>query len=171
MKSFIRNSLSLQIKVARIMILIALVLSACTTESPAIEPTQESTSYDMPSVINATGVVVPSQWASISVQSNGLVEKLHVTEGQKVTAGEILMTLSGHDQLLAQLESAKLNHARNFSTCKRISAGTRCLTSLGRVSIEGSAVTVLLTTTWSRIKRARRGSSFGIAVVRADWTW
>ncbi len=109
MKSFVCNSLSKQIKVAYAVIVIALVLPACSTESPAIPVTQELNSYMSPSVINATGVVVPSQWASISVQSNGLVEKLHVTEGQKVTVGEILMTISGHDQLIAQLESAKLN--------------------------------------------------------------
>ncbi len=109
MKSFVCNSLSKQIKVACAVIVIALVLPACSTESPAIPATQELNSYMSPSVINATGVVVPSQWASISVQSNGLVEKLHVTEGQKVTVGEILMTISGHDQLIAQLESAKLN--------------------------------------------------------------
>lgn len=109
MKSFVCKSLSKQIKVACAVIVIALVLPACTTESPTIPATQELNSYVLPSVINATGVVVPSQWASISVQSNGLVEKLHVTEGQKVTVGEILMTISGHDQLIAQLESAKLN--------------------------------------------------------------
>ena len=75
MKSFVCNSLSKQIKVACAMIVIALVLPGCTTESPAIPATPELNSYDLPSVINATGVVVPSQWASISVQSSGLVEE------------------------------------------------------------------------------------------------
>jgi len=109
MKLFIHNRFSLQIKVHCTLIVITLILAACTAESPAAESTQQPNSYDMLSVINATGVVVPSQWASISVQTSGVVEKLHVTEGQKVAAGDILMTLSGHDQLIATLESAKLN--------------------------------------------------------------
>lgn len=87
----------------------ALLLTACTVLTPEAAPTQEEVNYDLPSVINATGMVIPSQWASISVQSNGIVEQLNVTEGQKVAEGDILMTISGHDQLKASLESAKLS--------------------------------------------------------------
>jgi multidrug efflux pump subunit AcrA (membrane-fusion protein) len=58
-------------------------------------------------IVSATGEIVPMQWASLSLVGGGVVADLPC-EGDVVVKGELLLQLSGREQLEAALAAAKL---------------------------------------------------------------
>jgi multidrug resistance efflux pump len=85
----------------------SLVLAACSAVAPQITPEVEELPPDefLP-VISATGILVPSQWATLSVESAGVVEKILVSEDQFVSSGKVLLRLEGDEKLRAMVTAA-----------------------------------------------------------------
>lgn len=100
----------IEMKKGLIFALMALVLLAgCGGEAPAEEVTTETDFLvDVSPIVSVTGVVVPEQWATLSIAKNGVVEELFVEEGDEVRAGEALLRLDGNEQLQAALDGAEL---------------------------------------------------------------
>jgi HlyD family secretion protein len=72
----------------------ALILSGCASLAKEPTPTPEPSQAEKFSpIISATGVVVPEQWATLSMPGQGLVDETRVTEGDHVTAGQVLAAL------------------------------------------------------------------------------
>lgn len=87
--------------------LVLLSLSACgavATETP--EPVDAF--QDFKPVASATGRVIPRQWATLSVNTTGIIAELLVEENEQVAAGQPLLRMSGSEQLEAALTAAKL---------------------------------------------------------------
>src|SRR5687768_8034218 len=59
-------------------------------------------------VLNATGYVVAQRKAAIASKATGRLEWLGVTEGSRVTTGEVIARLDDRD-VVAQLDSAEAN--------------------------------------------------------------
>ncbi len=84
-----------------------LLLNACSgfsgqaTATPEVEPVEEFNP-----VVSATGVVVPLQWARLSLPASGIVEELPVKEDDPVNAGQLLLRLEGKERLEAAIASA-----------------------------------------------------------------
>jgi len=85
-----------------------LLLNACSgltgqaTITPEVEPLEEFNP-----VVTATGVVLPSQWARLSLPASGIVEELPVKEDDLVSAGQFLLRLEGKERLEAAIAAAK----------------------------------------------------------------
>ena len=95
-------------KIIAWIVVFALVLSGCSALSAepttAPEPSQAET-FD--SIISATGVVVPEQWATLSMAGQGLVTEVLVAEGDAVTAGQPLVRLEGQAAAGAKVSTAE----------------------------------------------------------------
>ncbi|MBM2843370.1 MAG: HlyD protein, partial [Anaerolineales bacterium] len=87
---------------------VAVALAGCSagggeaTPTPGVEPT-------FVPVVSATGQVIPLRWASLSLPSGGIVSTLPVAEGDTVARDELLLQLSGREQLEAALAAAELD--------------------------------------------------------------
>jgi multidrug resistance efflux pump len=68
-------------------------------------------------VISVTGVVVPEQWANLSMPSAGILSEILVNTGDTVEAGQVLLRLAGGDpdnpspEISAALRAAELEVA------------------------------------------------------------
>ncbi|GAB4579897.1 MAG: hypothetical protein Fur0022_26360 [Anaerolineales bacterium] len=98
-----------------LLVLVAVLLNACTT--PQTTPTPETNPLDnfIPGV-NATGVIVPKQYTSLSVTIPGVVETVYIREGELVEEGQLLLELKGGEQAQAAVTAAQLEltNAQNF---------------------------------------------------------
>lgn len=87
---------------------LGLILTSCSvlpgqaTPTPQPEPLEEFNP-----VVSATGVVVPLQWARLSLPGSGVVEELAVSEDEAVEAGQMLIRLQGKEQLEAAIAAAR----------------------------------------------------------------
>jgi HlyD family secretion protein len=88
----------------------ALALAGCgaaggETPTPLPEPAFES-------LVSVTGEVVPAKWATVSIQTGGIVEDVLVEVGDQVEAGDLLVKLETVDAELAVHEAeAQLSNA------------------------------------------------------------
>jgi multidrug efflux pump subunit AcrA (membrane-fusion protein) len=91
------------------LLVISLLVMSCSAAAEAQAETAEPVVVEeyVPTV-SVTGVVVPAHWASLSVTGSGVVEELAVVEGVEVEEGEILLQLSGKEQLEAAITAANL---------------------------------------------------------------
>jgi multidrug efflux pump subunit AcrA (membrane-fusion protein) len=90
-------------------VIASLLLAACGGAGEA--PIEESTPdifTDFVPVVSATGKVVPSDWATLSVANSGIVVDLAVEENDEVSAGQTLLQLDGIDRLNAAVATAHL---------------------------------------------------------------
>jgi HlyD family secretion protein len=97
---------------------ILLLLAACSTQSTSTtagQPTVQSTAMDLnatpdtsPEYIIAEGVVLPEQKAMLSFVNGGIVKEIYFAEGDSLKKGDTLASLSGVEQLNAEVASAEL---------------------------------------------------------------
>lgn len=89
-------------------ILASLLLAACgsigqqETAEVELQPTEEFVP-----VISATGVLVPGQWATLSVENAGVIAEMLVSEDEAVTSGQVLLRLEGEEKLKAMVTAAQ----------------------------------------------------------------
>ena len=89
------------------LLILALVLTGCQPTAQAT-PSDVTPAADLPAVVSATGVVVPAQWATLSLAGSGRVAELLVNEGDSVSKDQVLLRLEGSDQLRAALAGAEV---------------------------------------------------------------
>lgn len=95
-------------KIVAWMVLLSLSLAGCDLlgEKPTATPDPIPTG-EFSSVINATGAVVPEQWATLSMQGAGIVAEVLVVEGDRVSAGQPLVRLEGQKTAEAAVSAAQ----------------------------------------------------------------
>ena len=76
--------------------LLVLALAGCTGQPASPDTTAEPVDTSPPS-IEATGIVVPETWTTISFSSGGTVTNLPISSGDKVFANRILAHLDDED--------------------------------------------------------------------------
>lgn len=85
-----------------------LALTACSALPGQATPTPVPLpAEDFNPVVSATGVVLPLQWARLSLPGSGTVEELPVREDEAVEAGQMLLRLQGKEQLEAAIAAAQ----------------------------------------------------------------
>jgi HlyD family secretion protein len=87
---------------------LAVVLAGCSAGGADPTPTPGPEATFVP-VVSATGQLVPVRWASLSVLAGGVVAALPVVEGDTVAKDDLLLQLSGREQLEAVLAAAQLD--------------------------------------------------------------
>ena len=85
---------------------------AAASAPPVGVTTVRATQRDLPVLITATGSVAPLASVDVRSQSTSLVEKVHVKEGQFVTAGQLLFTLDSRADE-ANMAKARAQMARD----------------------------------------------------------
>jgi HlyD family secretion protein len=74
-------------------------------ETPTPTPLAED---DITPLVNATGVVVPARFTTLSVTTGGVIAELLVEEDDTVTTGQPLLRLEGTEDLQAAVAAAQL---------------------------------------------------------------
>jgi multidrug efflux pump subunit AcrA (membrane-fusion protein) len=77
-------------------------------ETPTPEPEPVD---DFVPVVSATGVVVPEQWARLSMTGSGVVTEVAVEEDEMVDDGDLLVRLEGQETLEAAISAMKFELA------------------------------------------------------------
>jgi len=86
-----------------------LLVSGCSGFGEQATPTESVASEeDFDTVISATGVVVPADWATLSFSTSGIIEEVLVKENEPVAQGEPIMRLEGQETLGAAISAANL---------------------------------------------------------------
>jgi multidrug efflux pump subunit AcrA (membrane-fusion protein) len=103
---------------ARLIVLaVALILLSACGGGQGSAPAADAPPPDvemLPSVVSATGVVVPQQYARLSMSAAGMVAQVLAAEGDQVEAGLPLLRLAGGDpqspapELLAAIRAREL---------------------------------------------------------------
>ncbi len=89
----------------------ALLITACGGDAPQTAPEEEAGRQEVfVPIVSATGEVLPARWATLSLSSPGIVTGLPIEVGDQVEAGELLVVLSGREQLEAALAAAQLEY-------------------------------------------------------------
>jgi HlyD family secretion protein len=90
---------------------------------PEPEVTEES-EEQVTQVVSATGVVVPSRWATLSLSMGGVVDEVLVDEGDEVQEGQLLVQLDSTDLELA-VAQAEAALATAQATLAQVKASAR----------------------------------------------
>lgn len=90
--------------------LVFLLAAACSPAAEQSTATPATGIQDFSAVINATGVVIPAQWAGLSVRAQGVAIEVPIHEGEYVKKGQVLVRLDGQSAAQATLKAAQLEH-------------------------------------------------------------
>jgi HlyD family secretion protein len=97
-------------KILFVLVILSLVMVGCSSTKNGSAPTPENSgTQDFGAVISATGVVVPEQWAALSVRSPGVIAEVFVEEGQQVKMGQPLVRISNSEAAQAEVARAQEN--------------------------------------------------------------
>jgi len=119
-----------------------LFLTACSSlsseETPPAEPVVSGEEFTP--IISATGVIVPIDWASLSMSATGVVDEVLVSADESVTAGQVLVRLQGEEQLQAALSAAQLELASAQSALNDLNENTALMAAMALQDLENSQI-------------------------------
>lgn len=90
-------------------VMLSLMLTGCGSAEQATPATENDEDNNSGAIISATGVIIPEQWASLSVRSQGVIAEVLVEEGQQVKQGQPLIRLSNSESAQAEVALAQQN--------------------------------------------------------------
>ena len=124
-----------QIALITAILILIFILSAC---GPAAEETvsPEPVAADLPSIVSATGEVVPEQEALLSVSAGGIVQDVLVDKGDTVSAGQLLVQLKATEQQLAAVSAAELELLNAQNALEALNEDTDLLAAQAMQSAE-----------------------------------
>lgn len=94
------------------LVVLASLLAGCSALQPQATPTPEiEEEEDVQPLVNATGVVVPRDYSTLSMAAGGNIAELLVSENEAVSAGQPLVRLEGQESLQAAAAAARLEVA------------------------------------------------------------
>jgi len=100
------------IKTTGLSVLLVFLATACSVfpsqETPTEEPIEIEESAPL---INATGIVTPAEWTTLSMSTAGLVDEVFVENGNQVDEGQVLVRLKGKEDLQAAITGAEFDVA------------------------------------------------------------
>jgi multidrug efflux pump subunit AcrA (membrane-fusion protein) len=100
--------ISASLLVRWLFILGVMSLAACGSLGQQATPeVEEQPEEEFNPVISATGILVPRQWATLSVETPGVIAEVLVNEDEPVSAGQVLLRLEGEEKLQASLSAAQ----------------------------------------------------------------
>ncbi|MBL7164114.1 MAG: efflux RND transporter periplasmic adaptor subunit [Anaerolineales bacterium] len=86
---------------------LTLMLAACSTTRPTEIPAAQPVITNRIPMVSATAKIVPEQFASLSVNTAGVVADVPVSEGDFVTQGQLLIQIKGGEQAQAAVTAAQ----------------------------------------------------------------
>ncbi|MGB2911757.1 MAG: efflux RND transporter periplasmic adaptor subunit, partial [Anaerolineales bacterium] len=99
-------------KTTGLAVLLIFLAAACSVfpsqETPTEEPMEVEESAPL---INATGIVIPAEWTTLSMSTAGLVDEVFVEKGDQVDEGQVLVRLKGKEDLQAAITASEFEVA------------------------------------------------------------
>lgn len=89
-------------------ILLALLISACSTGGAATPEPTPAAEASTSSFVSATGVVIPSRWTMLSIPTSGVVETVVGKENQVFKTDDVLLRLKGKAAQEAAISAAEV---------------------------------------------------------------
>lgn len=94
------------------MLLLLVLVVGCSGLPSRATPTEEPAPIeDFVPIVSATGVVVPEQWARLSMTGSGVVTEVSIDEDDVVSEGQTLVRLEGQESLEAAVSAARFELA------------------------------------------------------------
>lgn len=91
-------------------LLVTFLLAGCSGAFGNSTPTPDSSQTDKKTpIVNATGIIVPEKWSSLSLANAGVVEDVLVHDGDVVVEGQVLIRLQGKESFEAAVAAAELD--------------------------------------------------------------
>ena len=93
-----------------ITLLTAMLLAGCdmfSGSTPQKTPTPQVFTSDEEMSVSASGEVTPEKYAALGMPAAGIVEEVLVKDGDQVSAGQLLVRLSGKEEIQASIASAE----------------------------------------------------------------
>lgn len=122
---------------ALIALITVFILSACGTAAGETSP-PEAVPVDLPPIVSATGEVVPSQEALLSVTVGGVVQDVLVEKGDPISAGQVLVRMEGSEQQKAAVSAAQLELANAQFALESLNNNTDLLAAQALKSAENA---------------------------------
>lgn len=122
---------------ALIALITVFILSACGTAAEETSP-PEAVPVDLPPIVSATGEVVPSQEALLSVTVGGVVQDVLVEKGDPISAGQVLVRMEGSEQQKAAVSAAQLELANAQFALESLNNNTDLLAAQALKSAENA---------------------------------
>lgn len=122
---------------ALIALITVFILSACGTAAEETSP-PEAVPVDLPPIVSATGEVVPSQEALLSVTVGGVVQDVLVEKGDPISVGQVLVRMEGSEQQKAAVSAAELELANAQFALESLNNNTDLLAAQALKSAENA---------------------------------
>ncbi len=106
-----------------LLLMSAILLSACG-QNASSQPTPSAPVELIPTLVSASGKLVPARWAALSFQAGGRVITLDVQAGDTVKAGDVLAQIDENDARLA-LAQAQAQLAQAQAQLAQLKAGAQ----------------------------------------------
>lgn len=128
-----------QKRIIGIMLLLGLVLLvSCSglgsNETPT--PEAEQSAGDFTPVVSATGVLVPAEFATLSMTTAGVVDEVLVKEDEQVLSGQVLVRLEGKEGLEAGITAAQFELANAQQALNALNEDTDLTAAQALQSVE-----------------------------------
>jgi len=95
-------------KLLSTIILITLLLAACTGANTPVPTAESVTDESTPNTVTAEGTLLPAPSAELAFAQGGVVAEILVQHGERVSAGDVIARLVGIESVQAELAAAKL---------------------------------------------------------------
>ncbi len=142
LKKVEKGSTDMMKKILTIIILLfnMAFFAACSSFSSAETPEPEPAvvEEEFVPIVSATGVVIPTDWARLSMSATGVVEDVLVDEDEFVNPGQVLVRLEGKEQLQAALAAAQLELASAQQALNELNENTALLAAQALQDLENS---------------------------------
>lgn len=120
-------------------LLFSLLLSACASTAQAAPATVANPANDISTdSVVAEGQLVPGENITLSFVAGGRVEEVSATEGQTISAGQVLARLEGSASLLAQQATAKLEIIETRQALQDLDENTLLALALASAELEAA---------------------------------
>ncbi len=95
-------------KFLAVLVIVVQALAGCSsTQNVAVPTPDTSANQKFNPIISATGIVIPEEWAALSARNQGVVAEVLVSEGEQVSAEQVLIRLDGDAAAQANLHAAQ----------------------------------------------------------------
>ncbi|MFC2053786.1 HlyD family secretion protein [Chloroflexota bacterium] len=100
------------LKTTSLAVLLIFLAAGCSALPSQETPTEEPIEVDESApIINATGIVIPAEWTTLSMSTAGLVDEVFMEKGDQVDEGQVLVRLKGKEDLQTAITASEFEVA------------------------------------------------------------
>ena len=159
-------------KQAYLLLALAIIMfftAGCGQQTEATPTVDPALLEDFSPVVSATGVVVPAQWATLSLSSAGVVDEFLVAEGDTVEQDQLLLVLGGNEAAQAAVAGAQLEMLSATKAYDDLFANHEVIRAQAELELAQAKIALDDAEEERERKNFRRASNATIDGLRADF--